>query len=131
MLLVYPIYNRSKSTKVTDLLVLLLFHSQSVQIGLYFRSGKSKDTRVYHKTFLRRTTPSCLHMMRYTTSRIGFGKENYDPEVGIGRPDWGWLFADILKPTMTEQDPAPHIMLKIIHCQCTTAYLMLRCSCKQ
>ena len=48
--------------------------------------------------------------------------------------DWGWRFADaknILLPVMTEQDPAPQNLLKVIHCQCTAACLTLRCSCKK
>ena len=55
-------------------------------------------------------------------------------EEGMDATDWGWRFADaknIMLPVMTEQDPAPHNLLKVIHCQCTTACLTLRCSCKK
>ena len=55
-------------------------------------------------------------------------------DEGMDATDWGWRFADtknILLPVMTEQDPAPQNLLKIIHCQCTTACLTLRCSCNK
>ena len=221
----------------TDLLVLLLFKSQSVEKALYFRSDTSKDTKVHDINVLRNVLGSDVskHLLFAhaftgcdTMSRIyGMGKKPLiqklirgDPvlvncavqfckqnqsiediaetgqkaivalvggkdgqslhslrrsvltrkvisskafvkpeklpptsgamkyhslrthlqimtwmgyEEGMDATDWGWRFADaknILLPVMTEQDPAPQNLMKVVHCQCTTACLTLRCSCK-
>ena len=55
-------------------------------------------------------------------------------EEAMDATDWGWCFVDtknILLTVMTEQDTAPHNLLKIIHYQCTTAYLTMRSSCRK
>ena len=46
--------------------------------------------------------------------------------------DWGWTQKDEkLIPIMTDLQAAPDNLLKIIHCNCSTACQTLRCSCRR
>ena len=46
--------------------------------------------------------------------------------------NWGWkLEENSLIPIMSEMNAAPDILLKMIHCNCTTACTTLRCSCRR
>ena len=45
--------------------------------------------------------------------------------------DWGWkLENDKLSPIMTRQKAAPEVLLKMIHCNCTTNCTKHQCSCR-
>jgi hypothetical protein len=45
---------------------------------------------------------------------------------------WGWdIQEDKLTPVMMDNNPAPDILLKMIHCNCSAGCNTLRCSCKK
>lgn len=51
---------------------------------------------------------------------------NMDPEK------WGWdIQGDKLTPVMMDNNPAPDILLKMVHCNCSAGCNTLRCSCKK
>lgn len=52
--------------------------------------------------------------------------DNMDPA------NWGWdIQEDKLTPVMMDNKPAPDILLKMIHCNCSAGCNTLRCSCKK
>lgn len=58
--------------------------------------------------------------------------------VWMGRSDnmditkWGWdIQGNKLTPVMMDNNPAPDILLKMIHCNCSAGCNTLRCSCKK
>ena len=45
---------------------------------------------------------------------------------------WGWKITNnIMNPIMTDKDPAPENLLKIVRCTCRTDCRSLRCSCRK
>ena len=45
---------------------------------------------------------------------------------------WGWkIQEDMYTPIMMDTNPAPDILLKMVHCNCSTGCNTLRCSCKK
>ncbi len=46
--------------------------------------------------------------------------------------NWGWRVEEnVLVLIMSETNVAPDNLLKMIHCNCTTGYTTLRCSCRR
>ena len=53
-------------------------------------------------------------------------------EDGMDALDWGWtLQYNRFVPLMSTMNVAPDSLLKVIHCNCTTACKTLRCSCRK
>ncbi len=52
-------------------------------------------------------------------------------ETGMNVVDWGWkVEKNQLVPIMTNKQAAPETLLRIVHCNCTTACRTPRCSCR-
>ena len=50
----------------------------------------------------------------------------------INPVDWGWnLDNNQYVPVMSDMNAAPDTLLKMIHCNCTTACSTARCSCRR
>ena len=46
--------------------------------------------------------------------------------------EWGWkLQNNTYVPVMSDMNAAPDTLLKMVHCNCTTACSTTRCSCKR
>ena len=46
--------------------------------------------------------------------------------------NWGWRHMNIcLVPVMMVQKPAPDVLLKVVHCNCTPNCKNARCGCKK
>ncbi|KAJ8364405.1 hypothetical protein SKAU_G00132360 [Synaphobranchus kaupii] len=69
-----------------------------------------------------------LHCRRaYYQIMVWMGKEE-----GMDAMNWGWnLQDDRFIPLMTNMNAAPESLLKVIHCNCSTACKTLRCSCRR
>ena len=69
-----------------------------------------------------------LHCHRaYYQVMVWAGKEE-----GMDPRNWGWnLQENQLVPLMSTMNAAPDNLLKIIHCNCSTACKTLRCSCRR
>ena len=53
-------------------------------------------------------------------------------ESNLDATDWGWKIEDNqFAPVMTEKKPTPDNLLKIVHCNCTTACTTQRCTCRR
>ena len=53
-------------------------------------------------------------------------------DEGMDPMNWGWILQDNrLVPLMSTMNAAPDNLLKIIHCNCSTACKTLRCSCRR
>ena len=53
-------------------------------------------------------------------------------ESNLDATDWGWKIEDNqFAPVMTAKKPAPDNLLKIVHCNCTTACTTQRCTCRR
>ena len=53
-------------------------------------------------------------------------------ESNLDATDWGWKIEDNqFAPVMTAKNPAPDNLLKIVHCNCTTACTTQRCTCRR
>ena len=50
-------------------------------------------------------------------------------ETGMNVMDWGWkVEKNELVATMTNKQDAPETLLRMVHCNCTTACRIPRCS---
>ena len=50
---------------------------------------------------------------------------------GMNVKDWGWkVKSNKMVPIMTNKLAAPDALLKMVHCNCSTACRTLRCSCR-
>ena len=49
----------------------------------------------------------------------------------IDAVNWGWSMQLQLIPIMSQMTAAPYSLLKIIHCNCSSAYRTFRCSCRR
>ena len=55
-----------------------------------------------------------------------------DTDNDMDHTNWGWsVEEDRLIPIMMDQSPAPQILLKMIHCNCSAGCTTVRCSCKK
>ncbi len=53
-------------------------------------------------------------------------------DEGMDATNWGWdLKGNRLVPLMSRMNAAPDSLLKVIHCNCSTACKTLRCSCRR
>ncbi|KAG1678682.1 hypothetical protein GQR58_013306 [Nymphon striatum] len=53
-------------------------------------------------------------------------------ESNLDATDWGWKIEDNqFVPVTTAKNPAPDNLLKIVHCNCTTACTTQRCTCRR
>ena len=52
-------------------------------------------------------------------------------ETDLDAEDWGWKCENNqYHPVMSDKSPAPDSLLKIVHCNCTTACTSRRCTCR-
>ena len=82
--------------------------------------------------YTRTSAPYCIlhqiHCLRAYYQIMAWTEQEGDMDV----TNWGWkLKENSLIPIMSEMNAAPDILLKMIHCNCTTACTTLRCSCRR
>ena len=53
-------------------------------------------------------------------------------ESSLDATDWSWKIENNqFMPVMTEKNPAPDTLLKVVHCNCTTVCKTHRCTCRK
>ena len=77
--------------------------------------------------------PPTSSAAKYHSKRVYLQIQQWkDPKCDLNPKDWGWFVKDGgLFPILTDIEPAPQELLKIIRCSCTSDCSKKTCSCRK
>lgn len=128
--------NQSRSTieEIREKTMSLLFGGSStdsfsnLRCRVFCKKVTSSNSFVTPERLPPTVSATRFHSLRvYIQIMVWTGQKS-----GMAVEDWGWkLENNHFVPIMTEGDSAPEHLLKMIHCNCTTACKSSRCSCRR
>ena len=97
-----------------------------MRYNIFSKKIVSASSFVTRERLLPTESATKLHFRR-AYYQVWAGKEE-----GMDPRNWGWNLQDNqLVPLMSTMNAAPENLLKIIHCNCSTACKTLHCSCRR